>query len=138
MSQMSTTRPRVIVIADDPDIHSVIELILGDAEYEFTCCQTGEAGLEALRRQPPDLVLLDIMLTQPTEGLQIACQMRQDERWKNIPIIFISAVGQTQGAAYAREVCPIPLDTITFLEKPLNAATLRAAVRRALQRDGGR
>jgi FixJ family two-component response regulator len=35
-------------------------------------------------------------------------------------------------------VCPIPLDTITFLEKPLNAATLRAAVRRALQRDGGR
>ncbi len=138
MSGMSTARPRVLVIDDDPDIHSVIELILGDAEYEFTGCRTGEAGLEALQQQPPDLVLLDIMLTQPTEGLQIACQMRQRERWKDIPIIFISAVGQAQGAAYAREVCPVSLDTIAFLEKPLEAATLRAAVRRALQRDGGR
>ena len=63
-------RARILLIDDDPDIHLAVEMMLVPLGYELTCYSTGAAGLEALRREPPDLLLLDIMLTQPTEGLQ--------------------------------------------------------------------
>ena len=68
------------------------------------------------------------MLSHPAEGIQIACQMRQDPQLKDVPIIFISAGGAAQGADYAREHCPVELRAEMFLDKPLDAATLRAAV----------
>ncbi len=119
---------RILLIDDDRDMHLAVELILAPLGCELTCCSTGTAGLEAMRRQRPDLVLLDIMLTQPAEGLQVACQMRQDARLKGIPIVFMSAMAQTSEAEYAREVCPVALDADLFIEKPLDARSLREAV----------
>lgn len=135
---MSARPSRVLFIDDDPDMHLVMQMILAGQGYELTCCQTGSAGLELMRRNKPDLVLLDIMLAQPTEGLQVACQMRQDERLRDIPIIFISAVGESVGAEYAREVCPVALAADMFLEKPLDAATVRDAIRWVLDQQANR
>jgi CheY-like chemotaxis protein len=129
---MSAERPRVLLVDDDPDIHMAVEMTLAPLACELICCQTGAAALDALQRQAPDLVLMDIMLEHPTEGLRIACQMRQDERLKNIPIIFVSSIGESMGQAYAQEVCPVTLVTDNFLEKPLNLAMLRETVRRVL------
>jgi CheY-like chemotaxis protein len=125
---MSAAGAKILLIDDDPDMHLVVEMMLASQGHQVTCCRTGAAGLEAMRRQCPDLVLLDIMLSQPTEGLQVACQMRQDERLKNIPIIFMSAIGESLGADYAKEVCPVALAADMFLEKPLDATMVREAV----------
>jgi CheY-like chemotaxis protein len=124
-----TAKPQILLIDDDPDMHLAVEMMLAADGYQVTCCRTGSEGLERMRRQRPDLVLLDIMLTYPSEGLQVACQMRQDVRLKDIPIIFISAIGETVGADYAKEVCPIALAADMFLEKPLDAAMVREAVK---------
>jgi DNA-binding response OmpR family regulator len=131
---MIAGRSHILLIDDDPDMHMAVELILAADHYELVCYRTGVAGWEAMRRQRPDLVLLDIMLAEPTEGLQIACKMRQDEHLKGIPIILISAMGEAPGAAYAREVCPVDLAADIFLEKPFSPATLREAVRQVLAR----
>jgi CheY-like chemotaxis protein len=124
-----TAKPQILLIDDDPDMHLAVEMMLATDGYDVTCCRTGSEGLEQMRRQRPDLVLLDIMLTHPSEGLQVACQMRQDARLKDIPIIFISAIGEAVGADYAKEVCPIALAADMFLEKPLDAAMVREAVK---------
>lgn len=129
---MSAERPRILLVDDDPDIHLVVEMTLASQGYEIMCCRTGAAAVEVLQRQAVDLVLMDIMLEHPTEGLQVACQMRQDERLKDIPIIFVSSIGESAGRAYADEVCPVALVADNFLEKPLNLASLRQAVHRAL------
>jgi len=134
---MSTASARILVVDDDPDIHGVVEVMLAGLGYELEFCSTGAAALEAMRRHKPDLVLLDIMLTQPTEGLQVACQMRQDVHLKDIPIIFVSAVGESMGAEYAREVCPVALDADLFLEKPLEASRVREAVAWVLAQRSG-
>jgi CheY-like chemotaxis protein len=128
-------RARILFIDDDRDMHTAVELILTPLGHELTCCLTGSAGLEAMRRQRPDLVLLDIMLAQPTEGLQVACQMRQDPRLKDIPIVFISAMGEQAEVEYAKEVCPVALAADMFIEKPLDARTVREAVQWVLSRE---
>jgi len=118
-------RSRILLIDDDADIGFVVQAILAPLDYEVAYCATGPAGMEAMRHERPALVLLDIMLTHPTEGLQVACQMRQDLQLKSIPIIFMSSMNEVSEREYAREVCPIALDADMFLEKPLDAATLR-------------
>jgi CheY-like chemotaxis protein len=133
---VSTGKPHILVIDDDPDMHLAIEAILSGAGYDVTCCRTGAEGLEQMRRTRPDLLLLDIMLAQPTEGIQVACQMRQDPHLKHIPIVFVSAMGEGSETEYAREVCPVALDADLFLEKPLHAASVREAVQWVLQQKG--
>jgi two-component system, OmpR family, phosphate regulon response regulator PhoB len=125
---MNAKNCRILLIDDDPDMHLVVKMILEPEGYEITCCRTGSEGLEAMRRQPPDLVLLDIMLADPSEGLRVACEVRHDERIKRIPIIMISAIGEKIGQDYYSEVCPGTACGDMFLEKPFDPATVREAV----------
>jgi CheY-like chemotaxis protein len=131
---MTEKQPQILLIDDDPDMHLAIELMLAGEGVQLTGCRTGAAGLASMRRARPDLVLLDIMLTHPREGLEVACQMRQDPALKDIPVILMSAIGEKLGSDYAKEVCPVALAAEMFLEKPLDAATVRAAVREVLAR----
>lgn len=126
---MSTPKPaRVLLIDDDPDIHLAVGMILEPLGYTVECHQTGPEGLAAIRHDPPDLVLLDIMLTYPSEGLQVACELRRDPEFKRIPLLLISAIGESIGMEYGREVCPDAMSADMFLEKPFDAKTLREAV----------
>lgn len=130
--------PRILLIDDDPDIHLAVQMILEPLGYMVACYQTGQAGLEAVRRAPPDVVILDIMLTHPSEGLQVACELRRDSRLKSIPLILMSAIGQSIGMEYGREVCPDAMSADMFLEKPFDAKTLREAVSWILAQKAGR
>jgi DNA-binding response OmpR family regulator len=129
-----TPQTKILLIDDDPDMHAVVRMILEPQGYQVHCHLTGAEGLEMMRRQRPDLVLLDIMLAHPSEGLQVACEMRHDDRLKDIPIIMISAIGETMGKDYYSEVCPGTAAGDMFLEKPFDAPTLREAVSWLLQR----
>lgn len=136
---MNTQRPaRVLLIDDDPDIHLAIRMILEPLGHTVACYQTGQAGLDAVRREPPDLVILDIMLTHPSEGLQVACELRRDSLLKSIPLVLMSAIGQSIGMEYGREVCPEVMSADMFLEKPFDAKTLREAVSWILEQQTGR
>ena len=130
---MSNKDAHILLIDDDPDMHLVVKMILESEGYRVTCCGTGLEGMEVIRRQHPDLVLLDIMLTHPSEGLQVACEMRRDDRLKHVPLIMISAIGETVGKDYYSEVCPETSSGDMFLEKPFDATTLREAVRWVLE-----
>jgi len=131
---MGAKGPQILLIDDDPDMHLVVRMILEPQGYQVDCCLTGAEGLERMRRQRPDLVMLDIMLAHPSEGLQVACEMPHDERLKDIPIIMISAIGETMGKDYYSEVCPGTAAGDLFLEKPFDAPTVRDAVDWLLKR----
>ncbi len=130
---MNVKNRRILLIDDDPDMHLVMKTILEPEGYDVACSLTGSGGLESMRRQPPDLVLLDIMLTDPSEGLRVACEMRHDAQLKGIPIIMISAIGETIGQDYYSEVCPGTASGDLFLEKPFDPLTVREAVRWVLE-----
>jgi DNA-binding response OmpR family regulator len=136
---MNAQKPaRILLIDDDPDIHLAVQMILEPLGCAVACYQTGQAGLEAIRRDPPDIVLLDIMLTHPSEGLQVACELRRDSKLKSIPLILMSAIGQSIGMEYGREVCPDAMSADMFLEKPFDAKTLREAVSWIVEQHSGR
>jgi CheY-like chemotaxis protein len=130
---MDARHSRILLIDDDPDMHLVMKMILEPEGYEVVCCGTGSGGLETMRHQIPDLVMLDIMLADPSEGLRVACEMRHDEGLREIPIIMISAIGEKIGQDYYSEVCPGTASGDMFLEKPFDPTTVREAVKWILE-----
>lgn len=128
---MTTTR-NILLIDDDPDIHSAVKLILEPEGYQVQCALTGAAGMELARKSRPDAILLDVMLTSPSEGFHLAYEMRQDESLSGVPIVILSAIGRTMGMDYAKELGTDYLPANAFVEKPFDAATLREAVRSVL------
>lgn len=129
---MDLSTRHVMLIDDDPDIHDVIRLILTPLQCRVTCHLTGPAGLAAMRAVRPDLLLLDIMLATPREGLVLANQIRADEGLREIPIVMISSIGQSIGEEYARELGASSAPVEAFLEKPLDPKRLLEEVQRLL------
>lgn len=127
---------KILVIDDDPDVGEALRLMLEPAGYQLRVCATGSAGMAALRADPPELILLDIMLASPSEGFHIAYDVRQDDRFAAIPIILISSISETMGIDFERELGTDYVPVERFLSKPLQATTVLAAVKDTLARFG--
>jgi DNA-binding response OmpR family regulator len=131
---------RIVIIDDDPDVREALTMILEPAGYELTCCATGPEGLATIQNDPPDLIMLDIMLASPSEGFHLAYELRRDEASCNVPIIMISSIGQTMGMDYAKELGTEYVPAEKFLDKPLTAEVVLNAVKETLgkaPRSGG-
>jgi len=124
----------IVIIDDDPDVREALKLMLEPAGYRLTCCSTGPEGTAAIHSSPPDLILLDIMLASPTEGFHLAYELKKDEAVAKIPIIMISAIGQTMGMDYAKELGSDYVPAEKFLDKPLSVDVVLKAVREALEK----
>jgi len=133
---MESTGQNILLIDDDPYMHEAVKMILEPEGFLVNCCLTGPDGLAAIRKQAPDLLLLDIMLASPSEGFHLAYEIRKDDRSTHIPIIVLSAVGKTMGMSFAKEVGTDYLPVERFLEKPFEASELREAVQQVLAKKG--
>jgi two-component system alkaline phosphatase synthesis response regulator PhoP len=134
---MSAQAKNILVIDDDPDVQEALKLILEPAGYVATVCSTGQEGLDAVKTNPPDAILLDIMLSSPSEGFHLAYELRRDEGMARIPIIMISSIGETMGMDFAKDLGSEYVPAEKFLEKPLKAATVLDAVREVLGETSG-
>lgn len=132
---MPGNAPHILLVDDDPDMHDIIRMILEPVGYRVTTCRTGPAGMALLQRDPPSLLLLDIMLATPSEGLEIAQKIKQDPALNQTPIIMISSVGHASGIDYAQELGTDKVPAEMFLEKPLDARKLRDAVHSLVNRN---
>ena len=126
---METSSPqRTILIVDDESIaRDVIEGHLASEGYNIIHARDGFQALRRFDRHRPDLVILDIMMPH-MDGFEVCRQIKSDKRWRNTPIILITAFWDQEqmdrGIAAGAE---------SFLPKPLNGDELRGQVRLLLQ-----
>lgn len=85
------TKARILCIEDDQDMIEYIKLILDKAGYEVIGADGGAEGLEAMRRERPDLILLDLMMPG-MDGAEVLLQKRGDETIRDIPVIALTAL----------------------------------------------
>ncbi|MGD8398876.1 MAG: response regulator [Anaerolineae bacterium] len=85
------TKAKILCIEDDLDMIDYIKLILGKAGYEVIGAEGGEKGMELMRREQPDLVLLDLMMPK-MDGADVLLEKKSDPSVRDIPVIALTAL----------------------------------------------
>ncbi len=122
------TGTHILVVDDEPDIRILVKEILGDEGYEVAVAEDGAAARQALREQRPDLVLLDIWMSD-VDGITLLKEWAGNDGlpW---PVIMMSGHATVETAVEATR-----LGAYDFLEKPLSLAKLLLTVKRGLEAD---
>jgi two-component system, OmpR family, phosphate regulon response regulator PhoB len=81
---------RVLIVDDDPDIQRLVSYNLSQAGFQVLSASTGRTALDTVQEQPPDLIILDIMMPD-VDGLEVCRTLRQREDSRRIPIIMLTA-----------------------------------------------
>jgi CheY-like chemotaxis protein len=121
---------RVLCIDDEPGVVELIGLILKAQNIQVEGANTGAEALEIMRRQPPDAVLLDVMMPE-MDGWEVYKQMRTDEALKHIPVIIVTARNSSFEEIIARERTGVK----DYLTKPFLPNDLRESLARVLKSD---
>jgi len=92
--------PRILLIDDDEILVKTLKTILEHAGYTVLSALGGEEGLRLAKAEPPDLVILDVMMPG-TDGLEVCRALRQDERLCDVPVLVFTALGEHDLRAHA-------------------------------------
>ncbi len=122
---------RILCIEDDPEMIELVRLILARHGYEVIGAAGGEAGLEALERERPALVLLDLMMPE-MDGWEVFQRMRADERMRDIPVIVVTAKAQSIDKVLGLHIAKVN----DYITKPFGPSELLSSVIRVLQEAG--
>ena len=121
---------KVLVVDDDPDFVKVTSKVLEKAGYIVESASNGEKALKAMHQDPPDLVLLDIMMSYILDGLDVSREMAEDPLLKDIPVLMVTSLTGVKGSDVFPTDEYIPIDE--WLSKPVDPETLLARVHQAL------
>ncbi len=119
---------KILVVDDDPDITEACALFLEREGFEVTSANSRATGMAAIEASLPDLVILDVMMEQPDDGMAMAQDLRREGFDK--PILMLTSISKVSGLAYDRDSDVVPVDE--FQEKPVDPATLVGKVKRLL------
>lgn len=119
---------RVLAIEDESDILEVIEYNLDREGFDVTTSKSGEDGLELIREERPDIVLLDLMLPD-LDGLEVCRKIRDDDELKEIPVIMVTAKDTE-----SEVVLGLGVGADDYVTKPFNPKELVARVKAVLRR----
>jgi two-component system, OmpR family, response regulator len=118
----------ILIVDDEPDIRSILDILLTSKGYSTLQADSGKAALEMVAQHHPDLVLLDIIMTD-MDGYQVARQLREDPATRELPIIMISARNED-----IDEVLGLELGADDYIRKPFEPVLVLARVKACLRR----
>jgi len=121
-------RPACILIVDD-ERHNreLLEVMLKPEGFLFLSAASGEEALTMISRQPPDLILLDVMMPD-MDGYELARKIKAESATKNIPIVMLTALDDRKS-----KMLGLSAGAADFLTKPVDRAELSVRVRNLLQ-----
>ena len=117
------TTPKTILIVDDtPENLRVLLQLLKHQGYKVRAAPNGKLALQAAASDPPDLILLDIMMPE-MDGYEVCRRLKQDEQLREIPVVFLSALGETLDKVRAFDA-----GGVDYVTKPFQFEEVRARV----------
>ena len=121
---------RILVVDDDPDITYALSLFLRAEGHDVKTAASRAAGMKEMDAFAPELMVLDVMMEQPDDGIAMAQELRRTGR--TLPIVMLTSVGKVTGMSFGSDAELVPVDA--FFEKPVPPAELLRKVRELLEK----
>ncbi len=139
---------KILIVDDEPDQRTFLITVAEENGYESMSAKDGVEGLELVRKEKPDLVLLDLMMPRKS-GITMFQEMRKDETLSHIPVIIVTGVSEVTGVDFRNFILRQPLKdekkflsttglteyTVpnNYLEKPVDPDELIKAIKEILK-----
>ena len=117
----------ILCIEDEQEMIDLIRLILNRRGFEVRGATSGQEGLDAMRKETPDLVLLDLMMPE-MDGWEVYQQMKADSKMKNIPVIVVTAKAQSIDKVLGLHIAKVD----DYIAKPFSPQELLNSVDKVL------
>ncbi len=119
---------RILIADDEPNIVIPLEYLMKREGYEVLVARDGEQALETIRRERPDVVLLDVMMPEKS-GFEVCQSVRADESLAGVRIVLLTAKGRDADVAKG-----LALGADAYVTKPVSTRELAQRVRELLER----
>ncbi|MEX0787784.1 MAG: response regulator [Anaerolineales bacterium] len=124
---MPEAEKRVVCIEDEPEMIDLVRLILGRKGFHVIGANGGIEGIEAVRRERPDLVLLDLMMPD-MDGWEVYQQMKADPDLRAIPVVVVTAKAQSIDKVLGLHIAKVD----DYITKPFGPQELLESVEKIL------
>ncbi|MFM1902306.1 MAG: DNA-binding response regulator [Planctomycetota bacterium] len=126
--QAAREKHRILVVDDEDDLLELVRYNLTKEGYEVACVGSGEEALTAARRDPPDLIVLDLMLPA-VDGLEVCRRLKADARTRDLPIIMLTAKSEERDM-----IAGLDRGADDYIAKPFSPRVLTARIKALLRR----
>lgn len=130
---------KILIVDDDPDIVLAVRMALESVDHEVIEASNGQKGIEVIKSEHPDLIILDVMMETKTEGFQMALKLRSPDPtsefvdYKDIPILMLTAIHSTTPLRFEPDIDYLPVEL--FVDKPIDPDDLIGKVDWLLTRE---
>ncbi|MFM8733967.1 MAG: response regulator [Pirellulales bacterium] len=125
-------KPRILVVDDEQDLLELVRYNLAKEGYAVDCVESGEEALKAVRRQVPDLLVLDLMLPA-VDGLEVCRRLKADPKTRDMPILMLTAKSEESDM-----IAGLDRGADDYMAKPFSPRVLLARVKALLRREESR
>jgi len=126
--------PKILIIDDDRDYAESLKSVLEARSYHVMWAPDSVAGMNMIRSDLPDLIILDIMMSTIGEGLHLAYRLKSDAQYANIPILMLTGIAQRTGLKFDPQDDAEFLPVDDYMEKSNDLDVLCSHIARILKR----
>ena len=120
--------PKILIVDDDPDVLDAWRLVLEKEGYQIATASTRAEGMAKVEEYQPDLLILDVMMEEPDDGIAMAQDLRRQGH--SFPILMLTSIGTVTGFEFGPDEEVVPVDE--FQSKPIDPTTFVAKVGKLL------
>ena len=122
------TKKRILVVDDEPDFCAIVQGQLEKEGFEVELAYNGVEGLEKVKANPPDAIVLDVMMPEK-DGYEVCKELKADEAYAEIPIVLLTAVASHVTSTRYSHADGMSTEADDYLPKPASAEAIIKSVK---------
>ena len=125
------TQKRVLVVDDEPDFASIVQGNLEREGFAVDVAYNGVEGLEKVQANPPDAIVLDVMMPEK-DGYEMCKELKGDDRFCEIPVVLLTAVASHVTSTRYTHADGMSTEADDYIAKPASAEEITKSIKRLL------
>ncbi len=125
-------KKRILIVDDEPDFSMIVKKNLEKEGFEVELAYDGAEGLAKVRNNPPDAIVLDVMMPE-IDGYKVCSTLKSDDKYSGIPIILLTAVASHVTSTRYSHYDGMSMEADDYLPKPASAEQISESIKRLLK-----
>ena len=125
-------KKRILVVDDEPDFAAIVQGNLEKEGFEVEIAYNGVEGLEKVHSNPPDAVVLDVMMPE-MDGYKVCRELKADEKYADIPVVLLTAVASHVTSTRYSHQDGMSTEADDYIAKPASAEEITESIKRLLE-----